>query len=87
MRCVIPGESLVFLLEWFSKSFVCFSFLTNTHYSLEFGRECYCGNEINPESGAVQQECPLQGLMACAGNTKQLCGAPNLMIYYYSETL
>jgi len=62
-------------------------FTENRACRVEFGRECYCGNEINTASGAVQQECPLQGLMACAGNLKQLCGGPSLITYYYSETL
>jgi hypothetical protein len=54
---------------------------------LELGSECYCGNGINTASGAVQQDCPLQGLMACSANAKQLCGGPSLMTYYHSETL
>jgi hypothetical protein len=54
---------------------------------LEFGSECYCGNEINTAGGGAQIECPDQGLMICGGNSKQLCGGPSLMTYFYSETL
>lgn len=54
---------------------------------VEYGAECYCGNEINTASGAEDITCPLSGLMICAGNQKQQCGGPSLMTYFYSETL
>jgi len=54
---------------------------------IEYGVECYCGNDINTPSGAEIVDCPLQGIKNCGGNDKQQCGGPNLMSYFYSETL
>jgi hypothetical protein len=59
----------------------------NQSLRVEFGAECYCANEINTASGAEIIECPLSGVMICAGNVKQQCGGPSLLTYFYSETL
>ena len=61
--------------------------LANQSLRVEYGAECYCGNEINTPSGAEVIDCPLTGIMLCAGNIKQQCGGPSLMTYFYSETL
>jgi hypothetical protein len=66
---------------------MCYRRLTISIHRIEYGTECYCGNEINAASGAKAIECPKQGLMLCGGNAKQLCGGPNLMTYFYSDTL
>lgn len=69
-----------------------FSFRLNTFIdcffcSVEYGKECYCGDEVNEAGGAELITCPAQGLMLCPGNQKQLCGGPGLMTVFYSATL
>ncbi|KAL0937964.1 LysM domain-containing protein [Colletotrichum truncatum] len=50
-----------------------------THFGVEFGRECWCGNNLG--IGAVTAaagECS----MACAGNAAEKCGAANRLNVY-----
>ncbi|KAM0719184.1 hypothetical protein Q7P37_005089 [Cladosporium fusiforme] len=54
---------------------------------IEYGKECYCGDEVNEAGGAVLGRCPAQGPMLCPGNVKQQCGGPSLMTVFYSATL
>ncbi|KAK4501816.1 hypothetical protein PRZ48_007625 [Zasmidium cellare] len=58
------------------------------HYSgMEYGRECYCGNDIAYGSGAQVVECDLTRLTLCEGNSLQYCGGGSLLSLYYSATL
>ncbi|KAF2251106.1 WSC-domain-containing protein [Trematosphaeria pertusa] len=52
-----------------------------THAGLEFGQECWCGNELKADNA------PKEGYlgsctMKCAGNTTQLCGAASAISLY-----
>ena len=50
-------------------------------FGLEYGRECYCGNELR---GGSQEVLGAQCNMKCAGNPAQFCGAGDrLNIYRY----
>lgn len=60
------------------------------YHSLEYGAECYCGNQIMTSLGAQAGACtPAQkaAQMACPGNNLEYCGGPGFMNYYYSATL
>lgn len=58
------------------------------HYAgIEYGRECYCGNDIAAASGAQVVTCNLASMTLCPGNSLQYCGAASLMALYYSATL
>ncbi|KAI9890524.1 MAG: hypothetical protein M1814_003863 [Vezdaea aestivalis] len=47
----------------------------------EYGRECYCGNALNP--GSTKQADASCG-MTCAGNSTEYCGSSNLLSLYRS---
>ncbi|KAK4214780.1 WSC domain-containing protein [Rhypophila decipiens] len=48
-------------------------------WGVEYGRECYCGNELRQGAEVVAKEdCD----MLCAGNGLQLCGAGNRVMVY-----
>lgn len=52
---------------------------------MEYASECYCDNRINSRSGAkLNKDCTGVSLMACAGNTQELCGGPSVMTLFYS---
>lgn len=49
------------------------------YFGTEYGRECYCGNELAASSlEAPATECH----MLCAGNSKEYCGASNRLSVY-----
>lgn len=50
---------------------------------MEYGTECFCGNEIinGGKLAAADTECS----MNCAGNAQQKCGAGNRMSIYYTN--
>ncbi|KAK3324873.1 WSC domain-containing protein [Apodospora peruviana] len=53
-----------------------------TYWGVEYGRECYCGNDFNPTSQKVNDsECD----MMCMGDSTQLCGAGNRLMAYKRE--
>ncbi|KAI3536302.1 hypothetical protein CSPX01_10931 [Colletotrichum filicis] len=58
----------------------CSSFCTKySHFGVEYGRECYCGNTIQSQALAVDRnECSF----ACSGNPLEVCGAGNRMDIY-----
>lgn len=48
-------------------------------WGVEYGRECYCGNELRQGAEVVgNEECE----MLCAGNPLQLCGAGDRVMVY-----
>ncbi|KAJ9133425.1 hypothetical protein NKR23_g10721 [Pleurostoma richardsiae] len=50
-----------------------------TFFGAEYGRECYCGNELRDGSEIVgAAECG----MVCAGDSSELCGAANRLTVY-----
>ncbi|KAL2023889.1 hypothetical protein VTK56DRAFT_666 [Thermocarpiscus australiensis] len=50
-----------------------------TYFATEYGRECYCGNQLNAGSIPAQEtECN----MVCAGNPYEYCGAGNRLELY-----
>jgi len=54
-------------------------------YSIEYGQECYCDNRVNYAGGArANKDCTGVTLMACPGNTGELCGGPSIMTLFYS---
>lgn len=55
-----------------------------TYFGVEYGQECYCGDQFNAGSvEAPQSECN----MVCPGNSAQYCGAGNrLSVYIKSGT-
>lgn len=53
------------------------------HFGVEYGRECYCGNNIN--DGSV--EAPLADCsFACPGDSSESCGAGNRLNLYTRTT-
>ncbi|GHJ85743.1 hypothetical protein NliqN6_2145 [Naganishia liquefaciens] len=52
---------------------------------VEYGSECYCGQSLEGGAnvGLQSGECK----MPCAGNTEQICGGPNGINYYTTDTL
>ncbi|KAI7652069.1 WSC-domain-containing protein [Hortaea werneckii] len=58
------------------------------HYAgVEFGHECFCGNEIKTSTGATAIDCDVTQVMLCPGNNYQFCGGRSFMNLYYSPTL
>ncbi|KAI0049114.1 WSC-domain-containing protein [Auriscalpium vulgare] len=55
-----------------------------TMAGLEFGQECWCGNQIkNPGMVIAQSACN----MACVGDSTENCGGPNaLQAYYFQDS-
>ncbi|KAK6526114.1 hypothetical protein TWF281_011151 [Arthrobotrys megalospora] len=54
-----------------------------TYYGVEYGRECYCDNAINPASFQVLSgECDV----ACAGDSAQICGGRDRINIYTFDT-
>lgn len=48
-------------------------------FGVEYGRECYCGNSLNPGSiPAPPSDCSF----ACPGNAQETCGAGNRLNMY-----
>lgn len=61
----------------------CIGFCSGKGFKLaavEYGAECYCGNEL--VNGASLDLASGQCNMGCAGNTKVLCGGPNALQLY-----
>ncbi|KAJ0296557.1 hypothetical protein COL516b_011586 [Colletotrichum fioriniae] len=58
----------------------CSSFCSKySHFGVEYGRECYCGNTIQSQALTVDRsECGF----TCSGNPSELCGAGNRMDIY-----
>ncbi|KZL84280.1 wsc domain-containing protein [Colletotrichum incanum] len=52
------------------------------HFGIEYSRECWGGNALNPKSGAADfASCS----MKCSGNANEVCGGPDrLSLYSYS---
>ncbi|KAI1827931.1 heme peroxidase [Xylaria intraflava] len=49
------------------------------YWATEFGRECYCGNKVDPSSSNVTlAECN----MVCSGDATEYCGAANRLELY-----
>lgn len=49
------------------------------YFGTEYGRECYCGDALDPTSKPVpQKECG----MLCDGSTLEFCGASNRLSVY-----
>ncbi|KAI7498899.1 WSC-domain-containing protein [Hortaea werneckii] len=58
------------------------------HYAgVEFGHECFCGNEIVTSTGATAIDCDVTQVILCPGNNYQFCGGRSFMNLYYSPTL
>ncbi|ODA84052.1 hypothetical protein RJ55_02570 [Drechmeria coniospora] len=54
------------------------------YFGTEYGRECYCGNLVDPSSKAApQKECG----MLCGGNALQFCGASNRLSVYTKKAM
>lgn len=56
----------------------------NTISGVEYGQQCYCGDELKAGSVMVanQNDCS----MACAGNSSEYCGGSNRLNIYILET-
>ncbi|KAI9756906.1 MAG: hypothetical protein M4579_003660 [Chaenotheca gracillima] len=53
------------------------------YFALEYSDECYCGNTLAPTSvPASDGRCS----MTCAGNATEICGGPNGLTLYFSNT-
>ncbi|RYP59435.1 hypothetical protein DL769_008523 [Monosporascus sp. CRB-8-3] len=53
------------------------------YWGTEYGRECYCGNTLDPlSSPASEGDCN----MACAGDKYEYCGGGHRLELYYSNT-
>jgi hypothetical protein len=49
------------------------------YFGLEYGGECYCGNQRSPSSTSAQEsDCN----MACSGNSQEICGAGDRLSVY-----
>jgi hypothetical protein len=64
----------------------CASFcLGYNYFGVEFGSECYCGDEIYVNS--INQYSEVGCSANCAGNSSQKCGGPDFLnIYYVNAT-
>ncbi len=52
------------------------------YWATEYGRECYCGNALDPSSTpASEDDCD----MVCAGDRYEYCGAGNRLELYYTD--
>ncbi|KAM7198966.1 WSC domain containing protein [Rhypophila sp. PSN 637] len=49
------------------------------YWGVEYGRECFCGNTIQP---AAELKADSECNMVCAGNAAELCGAGNRIMVY-----
>jgi hypothetical protein len=49
-------------------------------FGVEYGRECYCGNQFS--NGASASTLSGQCNMPCAGNSAEVCGGPNAINLY-----
>ncbi|EMC97704.1 hypothetical protein BAUCODRAFT_463088 [Baudoinia panamericana UAMH 10762] len=70
----------------------CIKFCLGSYYhyaGIEYAAECYCGNEILPETqtGGHLAQCNITDMMRCAGNVYEYCGGPGFMDLYYSASL
>ncbi|RYP50690.1 hypothetical protein DL768_003834 [Monosporascus sp. mg162] len=53
------------------------------YWGAQYGRECYCGNTLDPLSTpASEEDCN----MVCAGDRYEYCGAGHRLELYYSNT-
>ncbi|RYP29171.1 hypothetical protein DL767_006864 [Monosporascus sp. MG133] len=53
------------------------------YWGAEYGRECYCGNTLDPLSTpASEEDCN----MVCAGDRYEYCGAGHRLELYYTNT-
>ncbi|RYP77038.1 hypothetical protein DL771_001328 [Monosporascus sp. 5C6A] len=53
------------------------------YWGTEYGRECYCGNTLDPASApASEEDCN----MVCAGDKYEYCGAGHRLELYYTNT-
>lgn len=60
----------------------CQAFCSDYRYAgVEFGRECYCGNEIAPNALPAEGECT----MPCSGDCSSTCGAGDRLEIYLNE--
>ncbi|KAK3370362.1 WSC domain-containing protein [Podospora didyma] len=51
-------------------------------WGVEYGRECYCGNELNANAVLVaDEECD----MLCAGSNLEFCGAGDRLMVYQKQ--
>ena len=59
------------------------------HYvGIEYGQECYCGNEIQTSRPGVQMiDCPVLSMITCPKNIKQFCGAPGVISLWYNPDI
>ena len=54
-----------------------------TYAGVEYGKECYCGNNINPSVSKPSSECNV----SCEGDSSQMCGGScRIQIYKNSGT-
>lgn len=53
-----------------------------TYFGLEFGRECFCGNEYT-DAAVATEDC----YMRCSGDSSQLCGGKDRIAVYDSSPL
>lgn len=61
----------------------CASFCSGFKYfGTEYGRECWCGNAIAPNSEPADGACT----MPCAGDSSQVCGAGDHLSIYLDST-
>ncbi|KAL2353083.1 WSC domain-containing protein [Cryomyces antarcticus] len=53
------------------------------YFGVEYGVECYCGNQIASGSVNMATGCS----MACGGNSSELCGGPNRLNAYQNSNI
>ena len=61
----------------------CITSLSYTLFGVEYGGECYCGDEL--QAGAVvapATDCS----MACDGNATETCGGPSRLSVYQRDS-
>lgn len=60
----------------------CITSLGYTLFGVEYGGECYCGNQLQAGSvAAPSSDCS----MACDGNAAETCGGPNRLNVYQNN--
>mmetsp|Transcript_39943 Transcript_39943/g.78539 ORF Transcript_39943/g.78539 Transcript_39943/m.78539 type:complete len:860 (-) Transcript_39943:42-2621(-) len=77
---VFPVRALTVNLTQESCAESCWA-MNYTYAGVEFGVECYCGNELAYTSSAPLDDCN----MTCPANSEQKCGAVDRLYVYESE--
>lgn len=86
------GRIFVNMIDWPTNNTVpaCLSACAAYGYSaagLEYGEQCFCGDDWDRINAGVGWLSPSSCSMACPGDQSHLCGGPNALSYYTSTNI